>query len=572
MLGQSDRRPHAVSESRLPRATWAGLLLVLTVAAVQRAVCWSALSALPLFLLPDGDAGVYDAWARRFAAGDFALGHEVLRMSPGYFYALGGVYALLGDGPWAFRLVQGACGLGSVALIWDCARRLYGPRWALCAGLIAALYGPLAFFEGVQLADALGAVLHGALLWLAIVMLLRYERGIALGQRDFAQLGLAYGLCAALRPNALLLALPLAWMIGRCAWYAPRAWVRGLLVFALAAGCAIAPITLRNYFAAGEPVLLTAHGGLNVYLGNGPGATGTFRVPPEIADARGPAEQFDAFHTAAEQAVGHELSARAADGYWFGRALQHVEAQPWAWLRLMAKKLRLFWNGREVWDVYHYDFYRGLDLRLRFSLPFAALAALSLLGTLRASRRQRPAERFIGLFNLTTCLAIVLVLVSARYRLAMFAGAVLASTCALRGLLQALRRRGSEPLRLAVNAGALAACVVFTWPVAIKRSVADEEYWKLGAGYFALGRLPEAEAAYLRGLQLNPQHDGSHYDLARLYERSGRTGEAASHWDWLLRWSTRVGDAQLMAEARAHLAPRAAALGDAPLIDPGTQP
>jgi hypothetical protein len=474
----------------------------------------------------------------------------VLRMSPGYFYLLGAIYAVVGDGVWGFRVVQALLGLVLVALCWDCARRLWGLRWALCTGLIAALYGPLPFFESVQLADAPGAVLHGLVLWQAICMLERGARGTSIGLASFVGLGIAFGVCSAIRPNALLLSLPLAWAAWKGSAAALRGRVKSLMVFALSAACAIAPITLRNYVAAGEPVLLTAHGGLNVYLGNGPGATGSFRVPAEVPDARGPAGQFTAFHRTAERAVGHRLSAREADAYWFRTTLQHVRRQPLEWLRLMVKKLRLYWNGREIWDVYHYDFYRALDPRLRFSLPYSAMAALCLLGTLHACTRTRPSERFIGLFNRSVCAAIVLVLIAARYRLAMFAGAVLACTYALRVLARAARARD----RAAVRAGVLLlAALWITWPVPPKRSIADEEFWKLGAGYLELGQLQPAEAAFVRSLQLNPDHDGSHHELARLYERTGQHARAAAHWTWLLHWAERVGEPQVENEARGHL-------------------
>src|SRR5262249_6265905 len=152
-------------------------------------------------------------------------------MSPGYFYLLGALYAWLGDGPWPFRILQQGLGLCSIALIWDAARRLYGTRWAACAGVLAALYGPLAFFENVQLADAPGAALHALCLWLAIRILDRHEHGSPLQLGSAVGLGAAYGLCAVVRPNALLLVLPLGWALGCATRFVPRAWVRALIAF-----------------------------------------------------------------------------------------------------------------------------------------------------------------------------------------------------------------------------------------------------------------------------------------------------------------------------------------------------
>ena len=44
----------------------------------------------------------------------------------------------------------------------------------------------------------------------------------------------------------------------------------------LGAALCIAPVTARNWFVTGEPVLITAHGGINFYIGNNPRASGTF--------------------------------------------------------------------------------------------------------------------------------------------------------------------------------------------------------------------------------------------------------------------------------------------------------
>ena len=46
------------------------------------------------------------------------------------------------------------------------------------------------------------------------------------------------------------------------------------------AGLAVFPVTLRNYVIGDDLVLVSAQGGANFYIGNGPDARGTRRKPP----------------------------------------------------------------------------------------------------------------------------------------------------------------------------------------------------------------------------------------------------------------------------------------------------
>ena len=57
-----------------------------------------------------------------------------------------------------------------------------------------------------------------------------------------------------------------------------RATVVGAL-FWIGAAAALAPVTLRNWKAGGRFIPVTAHGGINFYIGNNPGADGWYKTP-----------------------------------------------------------------------------------------------------------------------------------------------------------------------------------------------------------------------------------------------------------------------------------------------------
>src|SRR5262245_11087668 len=78
-----------------------GILLMVALA-VRLAVIFS-LADLPWFQQPNADSALYDEMGRAFAAGDMLIGHEPLRLSPGYPFFVGAVYRLLGDGALTIR-------------------------------------------------------------------------------------------------------------------------------------------------------------------------------------------------------------------------------------------------------------------------------------------------------------------------------------------------------------------------------------------------------------------------------------------------------------------------------------
>jgi tetratricopeptide (TPR) repeat protein len=536
---QSERRPEVLL-----------LLVLVTLGAVVRIAHLAVLQDLPTFTLPDVDAAIYHDVARRFAAGDFLLGEHAMRMSPGYQYFLGVIYLGLGDGPWAFRIVQACLGLGTIVLVWHAARLLVGPRWAALPVALAALYGPFLFYETTQLPASLGVFTHALLLALTLRCVLLPQRSAV----AWLGVGLCWGVASVVRPNALALVVPLAVAV----LVAPalrdrRARARAFALVLTGAACAIAPVTIRNAVASSELVLLTAHGGFNLYVGNGPGASGTYRRVPE-APAAGPGDQFDVMKAVAERQAGRALGDREVDAHWFGKTAATIEADPGGWLALMAKKTWLFWNARELSNNYDYEFVRLVDPVLGLPLPqWGWLSPLALLGCL-LMLWSSGAARVVSLFVLAGSAAVILVFVVARYRLPCVVPALLAATWALRAMCEALRGRNARALAVAL--ALLAAGVGLAWPARANKHY-DDEYFKLGVGYQELGRLPQAELAYLEALQHNPAHLPTLHNLAMLYERVGARDRAHDAWQRLLERAREQGNAAFRARA-------ARALGVAP--------
>jgi 4-amino-4-deoxy-L-arabinose transferase-like glycosyltransferase len=270
---------------------------------VRAATAWQ-LHGHPL-LQPLGrlDSGVYVDLARQVAAGDLlvrgATGGEPFFVAPLYVYFLAVPLALSGSLV-AAKALQVALGTLAVGLLHAAVRPWFGRPAALVAAALLAVTGPVVFHEAILLQAALDPFLV-ALGLLGVSRALRAGRG-----RDWVVAGAALGLFVLNRPNALVwgfglaAALPLAGGLSRGGRHA-AALVLGLAL-------ALAPATLRNAVVSGEPVLVSSHGGLNLYIGNRAEADGTYRHVPGITpDIRGQAEDA---RRVAEESAGRRRSAR----------------------------------------------------------------------------------------------------------------------------------------------------------------------------------------------------------------------------------------------------------------------
>jgi 4-amino-4-deoxy-L-arabinose transferase-like glycosyltransferase len=162
-----------------------GLALVLRLGHVL------SMSASPYCDNPIIDAGTYESLATSIAAG---RGHPeaVFWHPPGYPYFLGLIWSLVGESFLWPRLAQALLGALAVVLTAWIAARVFGPRVGLGAGLAAAGYGMLIYFDGKLLPPTLALFL--VLLAMAIAIASRDRPGrwhwlVALseGKRDAAQ-------------------------------------------------------------------------------------------------------------------------------------------------------------------------------------------------------------------------------------------------------------------------------------------------------------------------------------------------------------------------------------------------
>jgi tetratricopeptide (TPR) repeat protein len=533
----------------------------------------------PYFDVLMGDANGYDLWAQRLAGGDW-IGTEVFYQAPLYPYFLGAVYAIFGRDLLIVRIVQALIGSASCALLGLAGARFFSPRVGVIAGLALAFWAPAIFFDGLLQKSVLD--LFFVCVGLYLISAISNQQSAISNQNtaisQWIALGAAMGALALTRENALVFILViLVW-----AWYQHS---RKVVIPAFVIGLAIVltPVVVRNYAIDGGFYLTTSQFGSNFYIGNNPGADGTYasirfgRGAPEF-------ERIDAKEVA-EASVGRDLSASEVSSYWTGRALGYITSQPLDWLRLTGRKMLLLVNRTEMVDT------ESLESHAEWSAPvawlswiahFGILVPLAVLGIIVTWRDRRL--WILHALTVTYALSVVAFYVFARYRyplvplLLLFASAPFDSpfdsqqrTSRPLLLAQGLRR---WPVIVSVVMAAIVANLSMLSP-ALMRAITENNlgtalqeqkryedairhheraiavapdyapaYNNLGAALRASDRVDEAIANYRKALELEPDYPSAAFNLANALLAKGETGASVEQFREALQKSPQSVEAQ----------------------------
>lgn len=239
------------------------------------------------------------------------------------------VYKFVGRKPFVVQLVLATLSSLSVVALFYAACRLVRPKMGFLVALAAAVYPYFVFVAGTFYPEALGVFL---LSLLALVFLLNVQRPRA-SVPGMLLLGGIVGLCGLCRPNWLItlpLAIPLVYVCRRLLHLESRP----APVFAalLAWGLVWSPWTIRNTFAYGHPIPVSASGGKNFYLGNKADARWNSKTAVSVP----------------QEVIEREYELRndppALERYFYGLAWQYVRDNPLRCLGLWCGKLAHLWQ------------------------------------------------------------------------------------------------------------------------------------------------------------------------------------------------------------------------------------
>ena len=428
-----------------------------------------------LILPTQGDMKFYNDWAQRIDAGMWT-DHKAFYGLPGYAYWLALIYRVIGYQPFIVSLFQQVLEAGTATLLFLIAPLAFARpgreqeegerrRGWLIGGLAAAGWVFCTPAQAYSLVLMPTTYLICAF-WFVVWWTMRPRAG---GGRPrlvaFLGMGLLMGVVAMMVANILFLVPFVLAAIGLRAGWRPFPWRARVGAAALLVGgvfLGASPCALHNYLLAGEPVFLSAHSGINFYVGNNARANGYPLIPPPLhADQAG--MLADSIYWA-EQAEGRPLKRVEVSAFWSARARKFIAEHPGQWVRLLGTKLANFWNS------YPYD---DLDLLLAMhengvlppGISFGLAAALGLPGMFLALWL-RPRSRWVVAAVLLHMGSLLTVFVTERYRLAAMPGLLLLGSFGLVeavGELAALVTRGwavSPARRLAAGTVALYAVVL----------------------------------------------------------------------------------------------------------------
>jgi tetratricopeptide (TPR) repeat protein len=463
------------------------------------------------------DSFYYHQWAIEIISGNF-WGSDVFFLRPLYPYLLAILYSIFGPHVLPVQLFQTLLSAASCFLLYDVSRRVFGKRPAVFASIGFALTGILVFYTGTLLYVEVTVFLSLLFLWLILIAGIRLWLWIAAG--------VSFGLLVICRPELLVL-LPFLLLWLRRTRIAnrqsPASGRTGLIALTAAALAVIAMVPIRNYIVARDPVLFTAHSGINFYYGNNPTADGTWQTTAELQ--RSPGFSHEELKRVARTIDGRQVPWSKASAYWLGKGLRFITTQPLAWLKLLGRKLLLFFGNYEVPNDYYPETARAMSVPLRLAfISFGLVLALGLIGVVWAwpKRGQAlPVYLFVAAYLISSLLFYVL----SRLRTPVIPFLLMFAGYGLSELVEAMKQRKSLRAALALAAGLVVYLGSSFTPVK-KQSYSAQAWTQTGNIYLGQRQRVQAIEAFRRALQIQPSGYAARYSLIIALAGAGETDRA----------------------------------------------
>jgi tetratricopeptide (TPR) repeat protein len=289
------------------------------------------------------------------------------------------------------------------------------------------------------------------------------------------------------------------------------------------------PVAARNYYVGREFLISTSQLGSNFYIGNHPGAQGTYEP---LVPGHGSAtyEREDAVRLA-EDASGRKLTPAEVSNYWMRRSWDYIKANPAAWARLMMKKVLLTFSATEAADT------ESIQAYARFSWILTTLSWMSLGVLLPVAifgvwmTRDRWREHWLlYALTLTMAAAVALFYVVARYRYPLVPIVILFAGAGLSTIPSWRRMKRSEWLP-----GAVMAVVVAVPCNLLFRNSNDVTFLNFGQELVRLGKAAEAVPLLQTAVRDSPDDAQAHFNLAVALNQTGRKEEALDEFSNVIK-------------------------------------
>jgi len=548
--------------------------LIFLAVLLWRLLILGRLTSSPLLLPSSGDMYFYNDWARRILRGEMT-DHLAFYGLPGYPWLLALLYQIFGYNPFVPGFLQAALDAGVAVVIYRLTLLAFPPEESVARststflafatrnqapiiGAIATL--GWAFFVPAQAYSVIlmPTVWFVFAFWFIVWRIVRKTE--APSWKGCLLLGLLIGLTAT--GVATIFAL-VPFVLGASILKSradlhqslPRLALSTVSLF-VGVGLGTSPCWIHNRVIARDPVFLSAHSGINFWVGNNPTANGYPRFPPGLG--AGQAKMLQDSISQAENAAGHPLKRSEVSSYWSNKAKSYIATHFFDWLKLVAIKFHNFWNAFQYDDLSIITTLREQGV-IFAGLYFGVAAAFALPGILLAWGASTE-SRWMLAATMLAMFALLPVFITERYRLVVVPGLLMVAAFGLSIFWRACATN-DFPIAAIYLALLVGSTLFVAWPqrepslwaldpynsgwqalesnnlsfaekkLALAHAYVPENaetIFALGNLRFAQNNIDDARAFYLEALRIDSKHEGALNNLGviALTQKNWRDAES----------------------------------------------
>ncbi len=456
---------------------------------------------------PADDVLYYQTWADDIARGNW-LGADVFYGMPLYPYFLSVLKKISFGAETIVRIFHLLLGSLNCALIYLLAQKLFSRSTALLAGLLAATNFMLVYYDWLRLPVVLIIFLS------LIATLVLLQLNLSSRKRDWFYSGIILGMGALCDGKFLIYSIFL--LLTLAVWrrnHFRMAARRILLPMMCGILLVTFTVTLRNKIVGRDWVFISAHSGINFYLGNNPHADGSFDNPFFLR----PFHQghIDDPKIIAQTSLQKTLAPSQVSRFWSQKAIEFIRGAPEQYARLLWKKLVLFFREDEgSFDIdllLQKPYKKWLDVNsLRIIVP------LALLGMALAVRARQKNSVFLILFIASQLIFTLLFFLINRHRATILPFLIISQSYAVVWFTQQIKKQRK-------SAAMIFCLCFFALFLLLKPKYVKPELIEFirstneGVIYGEQKDYKKAQESYRRALRLQPFDVTALYNLGNAY-------------------------------------------------------
>lgn len=476
----------------------------------------------PTFGLPVVDSRTYDSIARDVTERGLFT-QDLFWQAPFYPLFLSAVYLVTGGSILAAKIFQMFLAGVTCVLVYFLGVRIFNRRIGLFAGILAAMYMPLVFYDGELLATGWAAF------WSVLLVIGFIRTAEKPDPWHCFFLGLLGGLGTVTRPVFL------PFFIAGSIWFGVTATrhleMKKLLLRAMAIGAGFLtiaiPTGLLGYQTTGKFRILPFSGGINLYIGNNPNYKETITIRPGL--------QWENL-LKIPAAYGIE-SIYKKDEFFRKKTIEYALNKPVDFIKGLAYKTSQFFSSREIPRNTSIYTFRKWSWMLRigvwrfmdFGFPFGIILSLAVVGAIGWWRKiPAPVWLFLSFYPAS----IILVFAASRYRMPILPVMCVLAAGGCASVYRVFKERRWTKLAALIFIFllvGLASGVV--GPFHEEKLDYDAElHYALGVALEEKGDLERAKTSYLEAVRLRKDFVDAYYNLGVLMAEQKKFEEAMGYY------------------------------------------